>query len=87
MIKRRFYRETHGDKDAPSEESSSSSSGSEVEAEATEDTDVEEEVEEEEDEDKEEENVASDVREKGEASSSSGLCNFILSLLIMYAGV
>ncbi|XP_057770139.1 LOW QUALITY PROTEIN: rRNA biogenesis protein RRP36 [Salvia miltiorrhiza] len=69
MIKRRFYRYEHGDKDAASE-SSSSSSGSEVEAEATDATDIEEE--EEEEEEAEEENVASDVREKGEASSSSG---------------
>ncbi|KAG6394348.1 hypothetical protein SASPL_144932 [Salvia splendens] len=66
MIKRRFYRFEHGDKDAASE-SSSSSSGSEMEAEATDDTDIEEEVEEE-----AEENVADDVREGGEASSSSG---------------
>ncbi|KAL0343391.1 UNVERIFIED_CONTAM: hypothetical protein Sangu_1226500 [Sesamum angustifolium] len=65
MIKRRFYRFEHGNRDDPSE--SSSSSDSEVEAEATDETEVEEEEEEE-----EEENVAADVREKGEASSSSG---------------
>ncbi|KAL0450041.1 UNVERIFIED_CONTAM: hypothetical protein Slati_1560500 [Sesamum latifolium] len=62
MIKRRFYRFEHGNRDDPSE--SSSSSDSEVEAEATDETEVEEE--------EDEENVAADVREKGEASSSSG---------------
>ncbi|XP_011099510.1 uncharacterized protein LOC105177912 [Sesamum indicum] len=62
MIKRRFYRFEHGNRDDPSE--SSSSSDSEVEAEATDETEVEEE--------EEEENVAADVREKGEATSSSG---------------
>lgn len=41
MIKRRFYKLEHGDRDAPSE--SSSSSDSEFEAEATEDEDEEEE--------------------------------------------
>ncbi|KAI3451798.1 hypothetical protein Pfo_008463 [Paulownia fortunei] len=66
MIKRRFYRFEHGNRDDPSE-SSSSSSDSEVEGEATDETEVEEEEEQE-----EEENAVSDVREKGEASSSSG---------------
>ncbi|KAG8384124.1 hypothetical protein BUALT_Bualt04G0085700 [Buddleja alternifolia] len=60
MIKRRFYRYEHGDKDIPS--GSSSSSDSEVEPVATDES--------EEDDD---ENVVADVREKGEASSSSGL--------------
>lgn len=84
MIKRRFYRYEHASRDAPSESSSSSESEVEVEAEASDGTEIEEEEEddddvdneEEDDVDKEEENVTSDVREKGEASSSSGLCNF-----------
>lgn len=46
MIKRRFYKLEHGDRDAPSE--SSSSSDSEFEAEATEDEEEEEEEQEEE---------------------------------------
>lgn len=62
MIKRRFYRFEHDDRDAPSE-SSSSSSDSEVEAEATDET---------EDEGEDEENVVLDERQNGEASSSSG---------------
>ncbi|XP_051127400.1 uncharacterized protein LOC127248891 [Andrographis paniculata] len=62
MIKRRFYRYEHGDKDAPSE---SSSSDSEVEVEATDETEYEEEEEEE-----EEENENAVVRRKGETSSS-----------------
>lgn len=74
MIKRRFYRFEHGNRDDPSE--SSSSSDSEVEAEATDETEVEEE--------EEEENVAADVREKGEATSSSGVCNFRCPILIAY---
>lgn len=70
MIKRRFYRFEHGNRDDPSG-SDSSSSESEVEVEPAEDTDFEEEEEEEDvdDEVKEGENVAS---EKGGASSSSG---------------
>ncbi|KAH6759959.1 stress response protein [Perilla frutescens var. frutescens] len=81
MIKRRFYRFEHGNRDDPSG-SSSSSSESEVEVEPVEDTDIEEEEEEDDDDDDDDdededdevkgENVASDVREKGEASSSSG---------------
>ncbi|KAL1536960.1 aspartic and glutamic acid-rich protein [Salvia divinorum] len=71
MIKRRFYRYEHGDKDAASG-SSSSSSGSEVEAEATDDTDIDEEDDDEVEVEEEKENVAPDVREGGEASSSSG---------------
>ncbi|KAL3618970.1 hypothetical protein CASFOL_037198 [Castilleja foliolosa] len=60
MIKRRFYRFDHGNKDDPSG-SSSSSSGSESEGEATDETEVEEvqdevEVEEEDDDDDDEEN-------------------------------
>ncbi|KAL3813285.1 hypothetical protein ACJIZ3_014553 [Penstemon smallii] len=59
MIKRRFYRADHGSRDAPSE--SSSSSDSEVEAEATDET-----------EDEEEDIPVAEVREKDDASSSSG---------------
>lgn len=61
MIKRRFYRIEHGNRDAPSN-SSSSSSDSEVEAEveATEETEDEE------------ENEVAESRENNEASSSSG---------------
>ncbi|GFQ01889.1 hypothetical protein PHJA_002332800 [Phtheirospermum japonicum] len=73
MIKRRFYRFDHGNKDDPSG-SSSSPSDSESEGEATDETEVEEdqdEVEVEEDDD-DEENIGSDIREKLEASSSSG---------------
>ncbi|KAM7520290.1 hypothetical protein LguiB_019252 [Lonicera macranthoides] len=58
MIKRRFYKHEHGEKDDPSD--SSSSSDSEPEAEATEETDEEE-----------EEDVVAEVREKNEACSSS----------------
>ncbi|KAK6151029.1 hypothetical protein DH2020_015961 [Rehmannia glutinosa] len=72
MIKRRFYRFEHGNRDDPSG-SSSSSSDSEVEGEALDETEVEED-EEEEEQDEEEENISSGVREKGEASSSSGPC-------------
>ncbi|XP_075514790.1 uncharacterized protein LOC142549627 isoform X1 [Primulina tabacum] len=59
MIKRRFYRFEHGDRDAPSD---SSSSDSEVEAEDTDGT---------EDED-EEDNEVGEVGEKENVSSSSG---------------
>ncbi|CAA3004490.1 Hypothetical predicted protein [Olea europaea subsp. europaea] len=61
MIKRRFYRLEHGNRDAPSD-SSSSSSDSEVEAEvqATEETEDEE------------ENEVAELRENDQASSSSG---------------
>ncbi|KAL3525495.1 hypothetical protein ACH5RR_013867 [Cinchona calisaya] len=61
MIKRRFYKLEHGDRDAPSE--SSSSSDSELEAEATEESDPEEEEE-------YDERVA-EVRKGGAASSYS----------------
>ncbi|KAK6125229.1 hypothetical protein DH2020_041029 [Rehmannia glutinosa] len=71
MIKRRFYRFEHGNRDDPSG-SSSSSSDSEVEGEALDETEVEEDEEEEEEQDEEEENISSGVRGKGEASSSSG---------------
>ncbi|XP_069149495.1 uncharacterized protein [Solanum lycopersicum] len=72
MIKRRFYKLEHGDRDAPSQ--SSSSSDSEFEAEETEDEQEEEEEEEEEQDD-------SDVKEEddgvarltGGNESSSGL--------------
>lgn len=53
MIKRRFYKFEHGDKDAPSE--SSSSSDSELEAEDTEESEEEEEEDDEEEGDEEEE--------------------------------
>ncbi|KAL2499459.1 Cyclin-dependent kinase 11A-like [Abeliophyllum distichum] len=66
MIKRRFYRIEHSNRDALSDDASSSSD-SEVEAEATEETEDDEENEEE-----EEENPVAEVRENDEASSSSG---------------
>ncbi|XP_073293798.1 uncharacterized protein [Primulina huaijiensis] len=59
MIKRRFYRFEHGDRDAPSD---SSSSDSEVEAEANDGTEVED----------EEDNAFGEVGEKEIMSSSSG---------------
>lgn len=71
MIKRRFYRLDHSNRDAPSG-SDSSSSDSYLEAEASDDESHETEIEDRD----EEENVVSDVREKGEASSSSGLCYY-----------
>lgn len=64
MIKRRFYRFEHGDRDAPSD-SSSSDSDAEAEAEATDGT-------EDEDED-EEDNEVGEVGEKENMLSSSGL--------------
>ncbi|XP_075475785.1 uncharacterized protein LOC142511428 isoform X3 [Primulina tabacum] len=60
MIKRRFYRFEHGDRDAPSD---SSSSDSEVEAETNDGTEVED----------EEDNEFGEVGEKEIMSSSSGL--------------
>lgn len=79
MIKRRFYKLEHGDRDAPSE-SSSSSDDSELEAAATED---EEEYEYEDNDTKEEDDVA---RLTGGNESSSGMfilmiCSYFLSLL------
>lgn len=69
MIKRRFYKLEHGDRDAPSE--SSSSSDSEFEGEATEDEEEEEGEEEEDDNDtKEEDDVV--ARLTGGNESSSG---------------
>ncbi|CAK9142946.1 unnamed protein product [Ilex paraguariensis] len=59
MIKRRFYKHEHGDRDDPSE---SSSSESEVEAEAIEETEEEEE---------EEEDAVAEVRENDRSRSSS----------------
>ncbi|KZV29995.1 cyclin-dependent kinase 11A-like [Dorcoceras hygrometricum] len=59
MIKRRFYRLEHGDRDAPSD---SSSSDSEVEAEATDGTEVED----------EEDNKVGELGEKENGTSSSG---------------
>lgn len=66
MIKRRFYKLDHGDRDAPSE--SSSSSDSELEAEATEETEGEEE----EEEDGDNDDRVAEVRGGQAASSSSG---------------
>ncbi|XP_073127377.1 uncharacterized protein [Henckelia pumila] len=62
MIKRRFYRFEHGDRDAPSD-SSSSDSEVEAEAEATDGTEV----------DDEEDNEVGEVGVKENVSSSSGL--------------
>ncbi|KAK4347930.1 hypothetical protein RND71_034269 [Anisodus tanguticus] len=71
MIKRRFYKLEHGDKDAPSE--SSSSDDSEFEAEATEDEESEEEeVGEEDDNDTKEEEDDGVARLTGGNESSSG---------------
>ncbi|KAK4360604.1 hypothetical protein RND71_019556 [Anisodus tanguticus] len=71
MIKRRFYKLEHGDKDAPSE--SSSSDDSEFEAEATEDEEESsEEVEEEDDNDTKEEEDDGVARLTGGNESSSG---------------
>lgn len=67
MIKRRFYKLDHGDRDAPSE--SSSSSDSEFEAEATEDEE-EEEVEEQDDNDTKEEDDGVAPLTGGNESSS-----------------
>ncbi|XP_055806330.1 uncharacterized protein LOC129874955 isoform X2 [Solanum dulcamara] len=69
MIKRRFYKLEHGDRDAPSE--SSSSSDSEFEAEATEDEEEEEEEEEQDDNDTKEEDDGV-ARMTGGNESSSG---------------
>ncbi|XP_027073266.1 uncharacterized protein [Coffea arabica] len=66
MIKRRFYKLDHGDRDAPSE--SSSSSDSELEAEATAETESEEEEEERGDND----DRIAEVRGGQAVSSSSG---------------
>lgn len=87
MIKRRFYKLEHGDRDAPSQ--SSSSSDSEFEAEETEDEQEEEEEEEEEQDD-------SDVKEEddgvarltGGNESSSGMFNLMIcicSLPVLFA--
>ncbi|KAM7516340.1 hypothetical protein LguiA_005923 [Lonicera macranthoides] len=75
MIKRRFYKHEHGEKDDPSD--SSSSSDSEPEAEATEETDEEE----------EEEDVVAEVRENNEAcsSSSGSFISLFSSLLSFYS--
>lgn len=74
MIKRRFYKHEHGDRDVPSD--SDSSSDSEMEAKSTEE-EIEEE-EEEVEEELEEEDVVAEVRQNnGHCSSSSGL--FILT--------
>lgn len=79
MIKRRFYKLEHGDRDAPSESSSSSDSG--FEAEATED----EEEEEQDDNDTKEEDDGV-ARLTGGNESSSGMfyqmiCSCFLSVL------
>lgn len=69
MIKRRFYRFEHGDRDAPSDSSSSDSEGeaeAEAEAEATDGTEDEDEDEDEED------NEVGEVGEKENVLSSSG---------------
>ncbi|KAL6520140.1 hypothetical protein OROHE_017283 [Orobanche hederae] len=72
MIKRRFYRFEHGNRDDPSG-SSSSSSDSEVEGDPADETEVEEEDEDDDEvQEQEEGNIGPRVREKGEASSSSG---------------
>lgn len=93
MIKRRFYKLEHGDRDAPSE-SSSSSDDSELEAAATED---EEEYEYEEEDDNDTKEEEDDVaRLTGGNESSSGMfilmiCSCFLSLLfadiIMLRGI
>ncbi|GER35609.1 nuclear factor Y [Striga asiatica] len=72
MIKRRFYRMEHGNRDDPSG-SSSSDDDSEVGGDSTDETDIEEDDDYEVEEEKDEEgNAGSDDREKGQASSSSG---------------
>lgn len=82
MIKRRFYKLEHGDRDAPSE--SSSSSDSEFEAEATEDEDEEEEQD---DNDTKEEHDGV-TRLTGGNESSSGAFNlmiFCCTLSVVFA--
>ncbi|KAL6551828.1 hypothetical protein OROGR_007982 [Orobanche gracilis] len=73
MIKRRFYRFEHGNRDDPSG-SSSSSSDSEIVGDPADETEVEEEDEDDDEvqEEQEEGNIGPDIRVKGEASSSSG---------------
>lgn len=72
MIKRRFYRFEHGDRDAPSDSSSSDSEGeAEAEAEATDGT--EDEV--------EEDNEVGEVGEKDNVLSSSGICGLVVKFL------
>ena len=70
MIKRRFYKHEHGERDDPSD--SSSSSDSEPEAEATEETD------------EEEDDVIAEVRENNEACSSGSFIShfFLLSVFL-----
>lgn len=68
MIKRRFYKLEHGDRDAPSE---SSSSDSELEAEATEESSGEEEEGDEEEEEGDDNEGEIKVREKNQSHLSS----------------